>query len=434
MTHSKPTAGTKFTVVPALIVGAILVIAWVLWRHREPERMAGSAPGYTVLSHGMLYRTDYREPGLNFGPSIRCRPVQGKERILIEEDARYAFATWPTTIAVSDGVVFYGLNRYRKPVYGGGPAGGSGSMPRDLGTFTRSARAGASPATPTAKRITMPPLNGNPDTILFRKVTAAGGPARDLATIHSSTAVLVGSHVFWNRPGPETQVELSRGNDRWTEISGKSDLILTDLMNGSEHQIGSYIQRYTNWIVGRDGVFWTAPRPFPDRTTDLFYARALDGAALKLGELQEGQTVGWSVEFQGSLYWFVRTETHDDVLMAANLNGTNVRTVLQLNPLQSDAQFGENLSAYHGALYCLVKGASIPSPRGQPVQLARIRPGKSNPLEILRILPMDTNLIGFDDGFLYYYVTEVQRGLWATITDDDAGETRSNAIYRVRLE
>jgi hypothetical protein len=66
--------------------------------------------------------------------------------------------------------------------------------------------------------------------------------------------------------------------------------------------------------------------------------------------------------------------------------------------------------------------------------LARIHLCKPNGLEILRTLPAEIHQIGFDDGFVYYYLMEARRGLWQTITDDDAGESRAVAIDRVPLQ
>src|SRR5205085_1737969 len=127
-----------------------------------------------------------------------------------------------------------------------------------------------------------------------------------------------------------------------------------------------------------------------DRDADIGYARAASGTVLKLGVLPRGRKIDWSVEFEGSLYWFMHADPevdHQDVLMAANLDGSDVREAVRLSPQQGQAVFGQNLGSYRGSLYCLIR-KTITNPTQTPqVQLARIHPGRPCSLDILPTLP-----------------------------------------------
>ena len=83
--------------------------------------------------------------------------------------------------------------------------------------------------------------------------------------------------------------------------------------------------------AGENGAFWTKPRAHLDDISEIYYARADTGAVLRLGRLDANETLGWSVEWQGRLYWIVfGRPLEPDRLMAADLNGTNLRTVVSL--------------------------------------------------------------------------------------------------------
>ena len=231
---------------------------------------------------------------------------------------------------------------------------------------------------------------------------------------------------------------MRRGNETWTEVQAADRLVLTDLVNGSMKNLG--IISDTGLTRGEAGVFWTKPHPFPDNSRDLYYARAADGTVLHLGQVPENRVIGWSVEYQGTLYWFflqkgfVRNGYIPGILMGAELHGAHIRTVLSLIDLRLHDVSGANMVTYRGELYCVVRQGdpSIPMEARQ-VLLARVHPGQPNPLEIVCKLPVRTSDFRFDQGFLYYTLSELERGLLAALADDDAGGRVKETLCRVPL-
>ncbi len=438
--NRKPPMSRKSLALQLLACGAILLVAWAIWRRGQPERLPERSYG-SLVSHGMLYTTSYSDPRARIGPRILVCPVDGAWRILVDEDSRYMFGRSPALVTVADGAVYYGMRPYAKPAFGDDSSMGGVQLPH---TSVFTIPAGVTPLNARAGETRREePLQGTgPYPMLFRRAPLKGGSAEDLATVRGTSAVLIGTHVFWNRPGPETVVQVSRDREMWTEVAGSSALMLTDLATGQERPIGQSVHRYTDWTIGRDGVFWTALRLFPDRAKDLFYARAATGKVLNLGEMPPESAIGWSVEHNGSLYWFHTTKpspganvARQDTLMAAKLDGSGVRAVLALDSLGMHALAGRNLGAHRGALYCvLVKGEMSAPVNPTPVQIARIRAGSANPLETVRTVPSAVGCVGFDDGYFYYYTGELQRNLWDTLTDETTKARRAFAYFRVPLQ
>jgi hypothetical protein len=151
--------------------------------------------------------------------------------------------------------------------------------------------------------------------------------------------------------------------------------------------------------------------------------------------------VGWSIECEGSVYWFLQ-DYESSVLMAARLDGGRARQIVRLTRAQGEAQQGENLAVFRGEIYCIVNHATTSSIGAQHIQLVRIRPERQNPLEVVRDFPPDASSqpaysgfgqMGFDGGYLYFRLTEYQRGLWERITGDSAGARFTVGMFPVPL-
>jgi len=438
----KPILNKRVLLLQAVAILAMLLVAWLLWKRDQPERLRdlGAPWHYDLLSSGALYRFDSHDTMNRSGVVLLSRPVQGgKERTLVEEDSRYDLFS-PSAFAVSDGSLFYALRPHQNPVtYSGNSSGASASTSkiRYLGAFAPSVNQILAPGNAPEKRVTRSHWYPPPTAAHFRQAPLQGGAARDLATIHCSTAKLIGSHVFWTRQSQQTQVvDVKRGNETWTEVPAAVRLVLTDLVNGSEQDLDRIAETYLT--PGESGVFWVKLHPFPDDNRDLYYARATDGTVLPLGQMPTSQSIGWSVEYQKALYWFdVRKDLYGlntAVLMAASLNGAGIGPVLSLTDQHVDDVPGENLAVYRGALYCLVRKGdpSIPLESRQ-ILLARVHPDRQGSLDIVCRLPVYASDFHFDQGFLFYTLLDTEHSLLGTLAGDEPGGRYTHTLYRVPL-
>src|ERR1051326_2182432 len=112
-------------VLQLLASAVILLVGWGFWRQGQPERLLVLDAFVPQISHGVVYRTGFRDPSLRLGPVILCRPIFGGERVLVEEDEKVTFADSPGAISVTDGAIIYGIHRYKKPRFGGGFGSGA---------------------------------------------------------------------------------------------------------------------------------------------------------------------------------------------------------------------------------------------------------------------------------------------------------------------
>jgi hypothetical protein len=459
--------GVKVLLVQGLAIAAAVLAAWMLLQRNQPERLLdlSAVPHYDTLSNGTMFRTEYRDTVARSGPMILSRPVRGgPERMVVAEDPANSFySTWETPEVVK-GAVIYGVIPYRKrPTQTPTPYGGSVSnvelSPSALvGTYgLSSAFYPLSPGLGGRRPISYRGLFAAPKEpddirrgqsddrrsdalywrdlpwIRFRAVPVSGGEPRDLVTLQTDNVKLVGRYAFWIRSVPDEETLVTRGDEEWMEQVGSSELYLTNLTTGAEKRIDGGLPAGTTLTRGESGVFWARLRPYPDTSRDLFYCSAATGRVLPLGQLRKGVAAAWPVELSETLYWFVVGNGLDDRLMAADLDGGNVRPISGLADLRLSGVPGRNLGVYHGSLFCLVRDISRRPLERAPVLLTRIQPARPNPFEVVRKLPPQSENFNFDDGYLYYDCVEAERGLIQSLTGDDAGGRLVNPLYRIPL-
>src|SRR5690349_13443464 len=121
----RPTAGKRSKYGQIVLIGAMLLTAYLLWKRGQPERLPDSVlrpwSNFSLLSHGIFYRATYRTSVFS-GPRLLACPVVGGERVLADDDDRYQFGVG--NLSEADGTLFYSLKGYRPPATGGAGAGG----------------------------------------------------------------------------------------------------------------------------------------------------------------------------------------------------------------------------------------------------------------------------------------------------------------------
>jgi len=118
--------------------------------------------------------------------------------------------------------------------------------------------------------------------------------------------------------------------------------------------------------------------------------------------------------------------------MAADLSNGNPRLIFRMNYPYRYVTQGKNLFVWRGSLYCVIsKAAGWTSP--PTTFLARVHPGRSEPIELLYELPGIHCALGVDSGYLYYVALEPKRSQAATLLGYDADAPPRDTLYRIRL-
>jgi hypothetical protein len=440
---SKPRSNTKTAATQCVAVGVILLAAWALWRHGQPEPLLDltTAPAYDLLSGGVLYRRAYRDAKLRRGPMILGGPVEGgAERTVVTEDDGSSFYEGKT-LGCTKGILRYGLIPYKKPpayiepaspvVSGGGSSGtGSGTF---LGAFAPAGSGRSGPGRVPELHVAGPAVPVTTELVRIREAPAQGGAGRDAGAARCSGAILVGDKLFWTRAIPHAAITVTRGNETWLEISPSGDLMLTDLALGTSRPLRRIAPRFLAPCAG--GVVWTESRPFPDRQVDVYYASAQDGAVVMLGPAERRGAPSSAVELDGSVYWFSAVAgSGTGCLMSADLKGPSRGPACPLSRPGATPTRGLALGVYRGQLFCVVQDAA----QGQPaasanIRLARFLPGRPNGLETLCSLSANAHRFQFDRGYLYYAAYGTDAGLVGRLTDDGVGSRLTETLYRVPL-
>lgn len=274
-------------------------------------------------------------------------------------------------------------------------------------------------------------------TIRIRKVPLRGGPAVDVRAITGSNLVLVGKNAFWDRSRGGVFTSASTRSEYWSERHDLDDLMWADLASGKEHVVTSRTSAVGPPAVGADGVMWAAPRPFPDPALDLYYARAVDGSYAHLGQRSRDESIDWSVEWQGAVYWFTRPRSgkgRPNVpyrFMSAALDGTGKCSTIDANMVDRVPIPGRNMFVWKGAIYCLL--ADNRNSYRRSVWVVRLDPHSNSRYVNIQSVPQVSTILGCDAGSLYYISAETRRGWIERLTDDDAGERQVDVLLRLRL-
>ena len=445
----RPPISRKSMAGQALFVVVLLLIARFLWMREQPERLMHSPIGYYRISGDTLYLENAGMIGAqNLSgqgePAIQAQSIHGGGmRMIVKEDAHYRFYNLgsPNDFGLAEGKIVYAVEPRPTKLP---PAMENVLAPEPgqfLGTFLPQPTGPQGKGTVGQKRKPLRPTDLPAMDVRFRQVSAQGGSPQDVAPFLHAGTCLVGNHAFWIRSGPEEMVQVTRKQGTqdptyWTEVTAHSDLMLTSLTDGATRCLRRGILRDTSLTTEESGVVWTEPAPFPGHPT-AFYARVSDGSVRSLGILaEENQTLGPIVEVGSRLYWtnIVRYPIQLGILMRANLDGTDVHEVFsQRENHPGDVRI---LHAYRGSLYCCLSG-SPKTTRGYAPRnryLCRLRPERTDPLEILHKLPDNSTNYQFDGGYLYFVWREQKRSLWASLVNEEAGAEILDTLCRLPLD
>jgi len=422
-------------VLQSVAIGIMILIAIQIWRRGEPERLTNlrDSPLNFHIVNSVLYRPAYRDPWNLRAPVIVSRPINGRERVILEENQQFQFMS-PRTFTVDDAGIIYGLSRYRPldpsvPRLMMAPALGGILPPQKPAGLVRPMSKQSNVSAPA------------PRFCRLRQVPLVGGPARDLATIQSGNVALADKTAFWVRPSARPNLNAQRGTRNLGPPERLGDLMLTSLVDGRERQVRSGIPVETQLMTGTDGVFWIEFTNRPNSGGDLFYARSADGRARRVGSAARDDLVRWAVEYRGRVFWlqgpaaFNEDGTDAGVIMSADLAGADTRRVCTLSGLQRLHVPGSGAAVYRGSLYLVLTDMSGPLTEESQRQncLCRLHPGAKDPIEVVRKLSPLSGLFQFDHGCLYYVSKEKDVGPIGALLDDAPGPL-SNVLYRVALE
>jgi hypothetical protein len=439
---SKGRPNIKTVCAQALATATVLLVAWLVWSRSQPELLFELGPKSPLgtIYHGMIYRIAYSDSIHREGPTIRARPVSnGPETILTSIEPPWLYA-YEIPMSFTDNAVCLGLVKQGKAVNQYPP-------PRDTVAgrlVSSSSRTGMGA---THITITYRENSGKSSTwtllapVRFVQTPLHDGPRRELHTILGDNIHIIGSHAFWTWPGDAAHSTVKRGDALWVKLDANSEIVWTDLQSGVQKSLTHSLPPSANLGVGDAGVLWTEAAPVDSDVKQLYYSRAEDGAKLPLGAISADESVGWSLEHRGSLYWFQTNNrsqpgqpTNRVDLMTANLSGGGSRKLYGLAEHRLYGSYGENLGTWNGQLYCLASEHVRASRSGSSqVCLARVHPERSEPIEIVHRFPMRSETFHFDNGFVYYVLPGVSRGLIETILDEHAGEKQVSTLYRLPL-
>ena len=465
----KPALSRRSVAIQALFVILLLLVAGFLWTRDQPERVAAGPTFDSRISGDTIY--DFatqgpadRTPAEPAGSLLQTRSIHdGNARVIDTEDAHYRFSnpvgyTAEHLFSAANGKLYYAVERRPDPVrppavpVPSAPArvstGAAVRPPSDseqfLGTFRLQSNSAPASEAAGLKRRAFALINSSAKEVRFRQVPLQGGKPEEGMTIQGDVQGLIGDRVFWIRPRPEEKVAVTRETDLrhrtyWNEETARSDLMLTSLANHTTRCLRHGIFRHTNTTVSESGISWEECAPFPGRPTR-FYASAADGSVRSLQTGADNSPgIGGVVEAGNRLYWIAgipASGPHGSahaVLMSADKGGTDVRAVVA----QRDKHLIDDmlLHAYRDSLYCCLTEAPTIT-RSDAIRyqyLCRLRPERSDPLEVVYKLPGKSMYCQFGEGYLYFIRTEQKRGLWATLTNDEVGMETQTMTCRVPL-
>jgi hypothetical protein len=440
-------AGQILLAVTLLLV-VLTLIAGVLWKHTQPERLTTLLQSSYTISGEHLYT-------LAFVPSLRVQSLhEPKMRTLLQEDPSYPFCQ-PSRLSIEDGNLYYAV----EPHSGGntGQPNAVAAPGHFLGTFLR--KPGSLPTTKIAGQTrTHIARNSLPArTVLFRQLSLQAGALRDVTTLRLNQSggqmrqivsgmqggalsedprlrdegfCLIGSHVFWIRPAVEESEAVIRKDvfgrqNSWLETTAHSDLMLTALTDGKTRCIRHGIAGTTTLSEAGAGITWTEFAPYPRKPT-VCYARASDGIVHSLAPATR-PILTLFPEFKGRLYWTVRESGpgNGEVLMSSKQDGSDSREVL--TQVKGRPLSRVSLYPYRGVLYCFL------GEQTQPL-LCRLHPDQSNPVEIVRKLPTNAGFAQFDGDYLYFVLSEHFHNFLADVTNNAVSDGYAPTLYRLPLD
>jgi hypothetical protein len=441
---SKLSANRKSIAFQALFVVVMLALGRFLWIRNQPERVMNiplTEIGSPISGDNLFMFA--RESSPASPTSIKARSLHdGTERVISKVDARYDVLGYYGTRVVGRNLT-YVVGPHVIPFSGnpGPPAKSVSSTYRvqNIGTFLPPQKGlpGIGATEHKRTRTRQPFLTAD---VRLQQVPVGGGMSRDVVTVQDYNHIcLVGDHVFWIRPGSDElvgviQEEGDHTRTSWAEVTAHSDLMLTSLIDGTTRCLRHGISRTTSMEAGQAGVALTEPAPFPE-PPKLSYIRVSDGSIHSLGTVVQAGGARSFVEVGNRLYWTalisapVKNEASHYKLMYVSLDGTAIHEVCA----QRDRRLIDHLRiyAYRGSLYGILAQTSTTA-TGDPISehyLCRLHPERSDPFEIL--YKADG---WFDGGYFYFVRHEAQRGLWATLTNDEAQASYTDTLCRLPLE
>jgi hypothetical protein len=365
-------------------------------------------------------------------------------KTLVEEDA-HSQISGPGAFGIENGELYYVVQPRRQRFNRGdsGPGGGvaTGVGVSFLGRYLAPRQPLTTVGTSSAQREVLPEAPLPVRETRIRAISLHGGLPMDRVTLRGERFCLVGSHLFWIRPGPEQTVHVTRGGISWNEVTAHSDLMLTSLAENTTRCIRSGFPRQAAFVPGEAGVTWEEPARFPEKP-GLFYASISDGSVRSLGNCAEDQTPEPVVEYEGRLYWTVSRygtppggdfDCSHSVVMSADRSGGDVRTLL--TRVGRHVAAAMSLHAYRGGLYCrFTETAAAASDRFKDrLRLARLFPERSDPVEIFHSLPNGIVSYQFDGGYLYFVTREEKRSFWSALTASDECADCTYTLCRLPL-
>ncbi|MCW3053618.1 MAG: hypothetical protein JWN14_2788, partial [Chthonomonadales bacterium] len=183
------------------------------------------------------------------------------------------------------------------------------------------------------------------------------------------------------------------------------------------------------------GVTWREVGPYPEKSVR-FYARASDGAVSALKPLTDVRSPNPLRDFGGRFYWTevrhdgeeAALQTTHEVLMSANMDGTDVREIL--NKVEQRFLANIALSSYRGTLYCRLNELPMAETDAPRWFLCRLHPEKTDPIEIVRKMPSESDAAALCDGGYLYFVRQESKHSFLPPFQ----VTYTPALYRVPLD
>jgi len=450
----KPSRSRKKIVLQALSVAVLLFVAYEVWMRRQPERLttlaiAAYTDGYFKVSgDNLLMFVSEDSSGDNNG-SLRIQSLRDhKTRPLVPPDPQYQFYRpligsgmsldpGPYLWSVEGEEVYYAITPRLQPGVSSGP--GPTQPPGSFSTYRMSSKIPSVAEIAEQKRFPLPQGDLPRYEVRFMQISLRGGSPREIVALRGENYCLIGAHVFWVRPGREDVVQVIQGTNirtrkTWVETTTRSDLMLTSLTDGTTRCIRHGISRDPRLSRIETGVTWREFGPYPEKSV-MFYAHASDGAVSALKPLTDVRSPTPLRDWGGRFYWTevrhdgeeAAVQTTHEVLMSADMDGTDVREIL--NKVEQRSLSNITLSPDRGTLYCRLSELAMTESEPPRWLLCRLNPDKPGPVEILRKMPQGVGAFSLcDSGYLYFVQQEQKRSLSSPLQVN-----LIPALYRVPL-
>lgn len=279
----------------------------------------------------------------------------------------------------------------------------------------------------------------SPSRARFSEVPLEGGPAHQFpVVIPGEHRVVIGRECFWIRGQPD-RLEPVLHPDRFHRFRSipRSEVVATPLEGGPTRVLASRVPWGTDLQAAGGYLLWLSEQAGSSYPV-LHSYRPGDSRVTVLRRFPSTEV---PEVHDGRFYWMAGripglptpSPGEPTGLVSARPDGSDRRVIVDIDAEPSLQTPARVLGGNQGSLYCTFQ--TLSRFRGRPAMvpvLCRIRAGHNGPLERVKELPPETQILSFDGHYCYFVVAEHPEN-WFDWSREGVGVQNVRVLYRCRL-